>query len=67
MDNVFATIADAAARGEEIAINGFGKFKVKDSPERDGRSPRTGEKMAIKASRKLSFQSAKAVKDRLAG
>lgn len=67
VDGIFAAIADAAAKGEEIAINGFGKFKVKDSPERDGRNPRTGEKMTIKASRKLTFQPAKAVKDKLAG
>jgi DNA-binding protein HU-beta len=31
VDGVFAAIADAAAKGDEIAINGFGKFKaVKD-------------------------------------
>ncbi len=67
VDGVFAAIADAAARGEEVAINGFGKFKVKDSPEREGRNPATGEKITIKASRKLTFQPAKAVKDKLAG
>ncbi len=67
VDGVFAAIGDAAARGEEIAINGFGKFKVKDSPEREGRNPATGETITIKASRKLTFQPAKAVKDKLAG
>ncbi len=67
VDGIFAAIADAAARGEEVAINGFGKFKVKDSPEREGRNPATGEKITIKASRKLTFQPAKAVKDKLAG
>lgn len=67
VDGVFAAIADAAVRGEEVSLNGFGKFKVKDSPERDGRNPSTGEKITIKASRKLIFQPAKAVKDRLAG
>lgn len=67
VDSVFAAITDAAARGEEIAINGFGKFKVKESPERGGRNPATGETITIKASRKLTFQPAKAVKDKLAG
>ena len=28
VDAVFAAITDAAAKGEEISINGFGKFKV---------------------------------------
>ncbi|BBF68745.1 MULTISPECIES: HU family DNA-binding protein [Sphingomonadaceae] len=67
VDGLFAAIGDAAAQGEEISINGFGKFKVKDSPEREGRNPATGEAMTIKASRKLSFTPAKAVKDKLNG
>jgi DNA-binding protein HU-beta len=67
VDAVFAAIGDAAAKGEEIAINGFGKFKVKDSPEREGRNPATGEAMTIKASRKLGFSPAKAIKDKLNG
>ncbi len=67
VDSVFDAIGDAAAKGEEISLNGFGKFKVKDSPEREGRNPATGETMTIKASRKLSFAAAKAVKDKLNG
>ena len=67
VDGVFAAIADAAAKGEEIAINGFGKFKVKATPERDGRNPSTGATIKIAASKKLTFAPAKAVKDRLNG
>lgn len=67
IDTMFAAIGDAAASGEEIAIHNFGKFKVKDSPERQGRNPATGEAMTIKASRKLGFTPAKAVKDKLNG
>lgn len=67
VDGVFAAIGDAAARGEEISLNGFGKFKVKDSPEREGRNPATGEVMTIKASKKLTFTPAKGVKDKLNG
>src|SRR3546814_9003472 len=54
VDAVFAGIGEAAAKGEEIALNGFGKFKIKDSPAREGRNPATGEPMTIKASRKRS-------------
>jgi len=67
VDSVFDLITDAAAKGEEISLNGFGKFKIKDSPAREGRNPATGETIAIKASKKLSFAPAKAVKDRLNG
>lgn len=65
LDAVFSSIGEAAAKGEEISLNGFGKFKVKDSPAREGRNPATGEAMTIKASRKLTFAPAKAVKDKL--
>ena len=67
VDAVFAAITDAAAKGEEIAINGFGKFKVKDTPEREGRNPSTGATITIAAAKKLGFTPAKAVKDRLNG
>ena len=67
VDGVFAAIAGAASKGEEVSIAGFGKFKVKDSPARDGRNPSTGETIKIAASRKLTFSVAKAVKDKLNG
>lgn len=67
VDSVFAAIATAASKGEEISLNGFGKFKVKDSPAREGRNPSTGAVMQIAASKKLSFAPAKAVKDKLNG
>ncbi len=67
VDGVFAAIANAAAKGEEVSLNGFGKFKVKDSPAREGRNPATGAAMQIAASKKLAFAPAKAVKDKLNG
>jgi DNA-binding protein HU-beta len=67
VDGVFAAIAGAAANGEEIALNGFGKFKVKASPEREGRNPSTGATIQIAAAKKLTFIPGKAVKDKLNG
>lgn len=67
VDAVFVAIADAAANGDEISLNGFGKFKVKDSPAREGRNPSTGETIKIAASKKLTFSPAKAVKDKING
>ena len=67
VEAVFTTIAEAAARGEEVSINAFGKFKVKESPAREGRNPSTGDTIQIAASRKLGFAPAKAVKDKING
>ncbi|AJR23715.1 integration host factor [Sphingobium sp. TA15] len=67
VDGVFSAIAGAAAKGEEVSLNGFGKFKVKDQPAREGRNPSTGAVIQIAASKKLTFTPAKAVKDQLNG
>ena len=67
VDALFAAIADAAAAGEEVSLNGFGKFKVKESAAREGRNPATGETIQIAASKKLGFSAAKAIKDKLNG
>lgn len=65
VDSVFGAIAEAASKGDEIALNGFGKFKVKHTAAREGRSPATGETIKIAASKKLTFSAAKAVKDKI--
>jgi hypothetical protein len=56
---------EAAAAGEEISLPGFGKFKVKATPEREGRNPSTGATIKIAAAKKLTFAPAKALKDSL--
>lgn len=67
VDAIFVAIADAAAKGDEIALNGFGKFKVKETAAREGRNPSTGATIQIAAAKKLTFTPAKAVKDKLNG
>ncbi|WP_295635908.1 HU family DNA-binding protein [Novosphingobium sp.] len=67
VDAVCSAIADAAAKGDEISLNGFGKFKVKATAAREGRNPSTGATIQIAASKKLTFAPAKAVKDKLNG
>lgn len=65
LDTVLNSIVSAATNGDEVSLPGFGKFKVKASPERDGRNPSTGERIKIAASKKLSFSPAKALKESL--
>lgn len=67
VDSVFKVIADAAAAGDEVNLPGFGKFKVQERAAREGRNPQTGATVQIAAAKKLAFQPAKAVKDRLNG
>jgi DNA-binding protein HU-beta len=67
IEAVLAGIVDAAKKGEEVNLPGFGRFKVKDSPARQGRNPATGATIEIAASKKLGFSPAKQVKGALAG
>ena len=66
LDAVLAGVVAATKKGEEVNLPGFGKFKVKDSPARQGRNPATGEIIEIAASHKLGFTPAKQVKDAIA-
>jgi DNA-binding protein HU-beta len=65
VEAVFQAIADAAGSDAETSIPGFGKFKVKVTPEREGRNPSTGATIKIAAAKKLTFVPAKALKDAL--
>nr|ARU12346.1 bacterial DNA-binding family protein [Agrobacterium tumefaciens] len=67
VESVFKQITDAALAGAETSIPSFGKFKLKDTPEREGRNPATGATIKIAASKKLTFTPGKAVKDALNG
>ncbi|WP_459112808.1 HU family DNA-binding protein [Rhizorhabdus argentea] len=65
IDAALKAITDAAKKGEEVSLPGFGKFKVADRPAREGRNPATGATLTIAASKKVSFTPAKALKDAL--
>ena len=65
VDEVLDAIVAAAKKGDEVALAGFGKFKVTSRAARMGRNPQTGAAVKIAASKKLSFQPAKAVKEAL--
>ena len=50
-------------KGEKVQLVGFGTFEVVKRPAREGRNPRTGKKMKIKASNAPKFKAGKALKD----
>jgi len=63
VEGVFQAVVQAAQKGDEVSIPGFGKFKVAARDARQGRNPATGETIQIAASKKLAFTPAKQVKD----
>ena len=67
VDVVFDAIVRNISKGDDVQINDFGKFKKVDRPARKGRNPFTGEAIQIKASKKVRFLPAKALKEIIAG
>ena len=65
MEAVFTAIISASTSGNETSIPGFGKFKIKDTPEREARNPTTVATIKIAAVKKLTLAPAKALKDAL--
>ncbi len=63
VDAVFDTIVKTMGRGEEVAITGFGTFRVVKRAARMGRNPKTGESIQIKASIKPKFRAGKLLKE----
>ena len=61
----FAAIIDALKSGDEVRITNFGVFAVTDRPESQGRDPRSGEAITIKAARVPKFRPGKPLKDAL--
>ena len=56
-------VAEELKKGEKVQLVGFGTFDVLKRPARQGRNPRTGKSMKIKASKAPKFKAGKALKD----
>ena len=58
-----ASIEEAVAGGDSVALIGFGTFKVSERAARTGVNPATGAKIKIKASKAPTFKAGKAFKE----
>ena len=59
------TIKKALKKGDTVALVGFGTFSVGARAARDGRNPKTGETIKIKAAKVPKFTPGKHLKDAL--
>ena len=62
---VFETMIKALKREQRIEIRGFGSFAVKVRGPREGRNPKTGQKVAVPRRRTPFFTVGKELRDRL--
>lgn len=57
------TISDALAKGNDVALVGFGTLSVADRAARNGRDFKTGKIVTIPATKSIKFKPGKALKE----
>lgn len=62
-NGTFDLFKEELAKGNNVAVAGFGTFKISNRAARDGRNPLTGETIHIKASKNVSFKAGSALKE----
>jgi DNA-binding protein HU-beta len=65
IDAFLEVIQNEVANGEKIQITGFGTFERKERGERDGKNPRTGEIIKIKAAKYPAFSAGSIFKEKV--
>ncbi len=63
LNAIIEGISETLSNGDEVALIGFGTFKVNERAARTGRNPRTGEEIQIAAAKVPAFKAGKALKD----
>ncbi len=63
LDSMLDAVTDSLQKGEGVSLIGFGTFSVKERAARQGRNPKTGETIQIKAAKVPGFKAGKALKD----
>jgi len=61
--DMVAMITGHLKKGARIRMGGLGVLQVRKRPARMGRNPATGEKIKIKASKKVAFRASKDLKE----
>lgn len=63
LSTVLEEITKTLSKGGDVTLTGFGTFKVGHRAAREGRNPKTGEKIKIPAMDTPKFKAGKGLKD----
>jgi integration host factor subunit alpha len=67
IDTLFELIKQSLQSGEDVLINGFGKFSVKERHQRIGRNPQTGEPVTLPPGKVVTFKCSGILRDAING
>jgi DNA-binding protein HU-beta len=65
LDGFVSSVSGALSGGNKITLVGFGTFSVGTRSQREGRNPRTGEKIKIPASKVVKFKAGKTLSEKV--
>lgn len=65
VDGFISAVSGALVAGDNITLVGFGTFSTGERAQREGRNPRTGEKIKIPASKVVKFKAGKTLSDKV--
>jgi integration host factor subunit beta len=63
VNTVFQSIIEALHEDEKIELRGFGSFRIRKRRSRQGRNPKTGDRVSVPAKRIPYFKPGKELKD----
>jgi integration host factor subunit beta len=67
VNTVLEEITSALESGDRVELRGFGAFSVRNRPPRQGRNPRTGERVEVKEKHVPFFKTGKELRERVDG
>lgn len=63
VDNLLECVKSTLQKGEKVQLIPFGSFEVRERQKREGRNPKTGERLTIPARRVPAFHAGKDLRD----
>ena len=66
LNAITQTIVEVVSGGDKVSLVGFGSFEPRQRQAREGRNPKSGEKMTIPATRIPAFSAGKLFKEKVA-
>ncbi|MDA2923129.1 integration host factor subunit beta [Acidobacteria bacterium AH-259-L09] len=63
VQTVLDSIVESLKTGEKVELRGFGSFRLRERASREGRNPKTGEKVFVPAKKVPYFKPGKELKE----
>lgn len=63
VDTVLDSIVSSLTKGEKVELRGFGSFRTRQRPARQGRNPRSGEMVEVPSKTIPFFKASKQLRD----